>query len=431
MSGLELITVPPAPPPPLRPDVTFSYAALAFLCSWWMQIDAQWIEDEESESSQGGTLLHHAMSSFSTCGKGKELLPEGETTLHALYVQAKLWLVERRGTGRLIGLRSEKAFAYDLATRTARELVDPPGLEGTRWYADKELRPLHGIKPTEWCGRVDLWAWGTDAAGNSVLYLWDYKFHFQPDHLDARAQLEVGALALSRALGITRVIATAVHVWEDRVDDKEVYELGPADLNRIANEVDALARRPANDPQPLDGAHCKARYCPARASCPTTRAAAEDGINLIPAERLAKLPPRRPVGEPATTNDAAAWKLVAADLLEELAKAMRAEGRAYADANGGIVDSEGRVFSGQPQTTEKPDLTVPGAVDVVLAHGGDFAIKEVTTWTALEDEIGKPLALKVREELRKLNALNVSTFPVYKARTPKVEGAKTSRKRAS
>jgi hypothetical protein len=346
------------------------------------------------------------------------------------------WLKSKR----VVGMRAEVAYAYDLASRTARELPDPPGETNPRWYADRELRKKYGILDSEWCGRIDLVCFGHDEHG-SFLRIWDYKFHFGPEHEDATAQLEVCALAVARTYGLARVEAIAVHVWEDReVLEEPVGQEGPAgrlelsefQLASIAADVADFARGPANDPQPNGGAHCKARHCPARVACPLTAQAVQGALAAAPPEKLTPGVATAFTKDPET-NDEGADALVAIDLLEQALAAKKASVKALADRLNGIRLSNGKEYSGgAPQVSETPNLDHPGAVELLRELHADFAIKTSTTWSALDEALGAEGAKLAREKLTAIGAVKASApFHKYMARKV-VAGAKAlAAKRAS
>lgn len=404
--------------------LTFSRAELVRACGYWLRSDAVWSEDASSPYAAGGTRVHRALAILVAGGVLE--LPE-EPELRALYARGREWLLEHR-TGRL---EAEAAFAYDLETGTGRRLEDPPGA-GARWYADATLRAKHGVRETEVCGRVDLLAVAWDEHG-SFARIADYKCHFGPEWLDARAQLELSALAVARALGVDRVQAVGVHLWTDieteeewigehrRNADGEPYgrpELGPDALRAIAEAL-AFDVAEAEGAQPTEGAHCMARYCPARLACPVTQAAVDSAVALIPAEQLAR---RHSFATPATTAEHGAWKLAAIALVRERLEAEEAEVKALADRLGGIVLSDGRVYGARVQPRESPILTVPGALEVLQDMGLDFAVEPRTSWEAIAELAGSARAKQARAALRAIGATKRTEGPVYAAR--KAERAK-------
>jgi hypothetical protein len=425
----------------LRPDFSFSKRELARRCGWWLRPESQWI-DTFGAYAKLGTIVHHALAAVE--GKGLLELPE-DPSARAIFVKGRAWLMERkkeRSDGRLLRmLRPEVAFAYDVASDTARELADPPGETNVRWYADKLLRLKYGILPTEVCGRLDLVGFGSDEWG-PFAWIADYKCHFGPDFVTARSQLEIGALAVARAWKIDRVQAVGVHIWEEaRENETGVFEewiaekdesgallLGPSGVPELgAGALDAIAVAvrdelgdPDDDETPNPGPHCADRYCQAAAACPATLKAATSALSLVPAERLAR--GKYDVTEPTTSNDQAAWFLVALDLLEKFIEAKKAEVRAFADAQGGIVDHEGGLYSGKIVPRELPMLIGrPGALEALQALGLDFAIELRTSWTAMVEaggggKAGEALALKARLALRSLGATTQTEGPVYKSR---------------
>lgn len=407
----------------LRPDFTFSRAPLVESgCVTWLQLDIAWV-DSTSEAAERGTKGHHVAACEH---KGIAVtMPTDDPGLCAMIEQARTWRAERFGGDPILrdSLQAEVAFAYDVETKTGRLLVDPPGETNVRWYADRVLRPRYGVKPSEIPGRLDLFGRGVDAKGAYLLNV-DYKFHSAVEWSEARAQLEYQALALARTYGINRVKVVALHLWEDVEWHEEAYELDEAALNDIEWRIYLLAfATPANDNAPVPGAHCRKRYCPARATCPVS---GEVVGELLPADRLVRRPSEAPaapfkVREPITGNDHAAFKRVAIDLLKEVAKQLQTEVDAWADAHGGIVDSDGDVYSGKPVTRASPDLSVPGAVELLQERGLFLALQTetTTTWKAIANAgEGKRTADEVRLALEKIGALKTSSYIDYRARKP-------------
>jgi hypothetical protein len=442
----------------IRLDFTFSKAGLALLpilpllaqcrvgappsagpvepepdCRAWLEDAATWTETT-SEYAEAGTVVHKALAPLV---KGGILeLPE-KPGLRAMFGYAKAWLLEHRFVKHakdgqrhpIFSLRAEVVFAYDVETREGRELADLPGLEGTRWYVDAELRAKHGIRPSEICGRLDLVGQGIDDLGAFAI-VDDYKFHFGPEMSEAVGQLAMGGLAVCKALGFERVKVTGVHVWEDREPVLEQYEFTDWELDTVAVRIDELAHPlAANDPSPHGGAHCKAMRCPARAGCALGGEVVAEIVPapLVPAGALVRA--AHPFLRPVATNEDAAWALVAIDLLEELVAAKKAEVKAFADAKGGILLSNGTVYSGAVQNRTAPDLSVPGAIEAMQKLGLDFAMKTSTTWSAIKEHGGSEGEKAARAALELANAVKKSMTTVYMAR--KVETAAKAGRKAS
>jgi hypothetical protein len=415
----------------LRPDWSFSKADLAKKCSWWMQEGVPWNDGPDTTYRSGGRVVHHALAVLTNDGAVTAL---EDPTLQAMYDIARSWLLEESGylapakgetlyprpdgLAPRLDLRAEVAFAYDLETRTARELVDPPGERNPRWYADDALRAKHGIRESEVCGRVDLVCRGWDELGAFVEVL-DWKFHFGPHFLSAEEQLKVCGLAVGRAYNIDRVRVRAMHVWDEgRPTPEELPEMGEVELDTVANWLEDLALDFVGA-EAHDGPHCTKRHCPAAVVCPKTTAAVNDSEDLVPADRLAR-GGGRSLTRPIKTVEDAAWTLTALELVKLALAAKLGELNAFVDQIGGLP-VEGGVYSGQPQPGESVDLSVPAAFEVLEQHDVELAIKKVVTWDDIKKIGGAARARAVREACKARGAIKVTPKTVYDVRKPKVE----------
>lgn len=419
----------------MRPDFTFSKLGLARACKWWLLPEVPWV-DTASEYALRGRALHQAMAAIVSGG----VLELADDPLdRALYAQARAWLCEKgflQQSGKykgkpLMGLRAEVAFAYDLETHEARELVDPPGWDA-RWYADPAKRaaytgPGGPISASEVCGRVDILTRGVDAEG-AFLFVGDYKFHFGGVHAapppDARAQLEICALAASKVFGIDRVETVGIHVYEDRVVPEIVGtprvnadgvvgtpELGTFALYMVAADLDDLAHPAANDPVPHSGPHCGARYCPARAACPLT---AEVVADVLPAESLVR---KRSLKGALEDNAHALWARDAGERLVAVGKELVAKAQAYADTHEGIVEEDGQVYAAELVPSESVDL--PRAEPILAELGLAKAIERTVTWASVKRAGGDEKV--VRAKLRDAKALATKWSRRYGTRPAKRE----------
>lgn len=325
----------------IRPDVTFSVAALLESCGWWAMPGVVWREFA-SEFAEGGTTVHAAVTALVT--DGIDVAP-ADPTLGAMYRAIRGWLMENRLVkpaadlpGRplrgVAGLRAEVAYAYDTATGRARELVDPAGWD-RRWYADPSRRAAYNgpggpIRASEVPGRLDLLCVSIDASGGLLRNI-ELKCHFAPhSRAEARAQLEIQSLAAARVpgpdgVGTDRIRPLALHVWEDgilveHVDEQGRWrfsppgelgiagELGAWELTAIADRWAGFARRAAagNDPVPHAGPHCGERGCKARASCPVTTKIVEE--ELFPSARLVRREVEQALDVTAAPDSHGSWR---------------------------------------------------------------------------------------------------------------------------
>jgi len=387
-----------------------SRSELARHCTYWMRGDVAWTDGDSPEASKGREI-HAAAARYVS---GEVIEPFEDPELRMMFGRLRDWL-ERASRG-LIGMRPELAIAYDPAADTARVLEDPPG-EDARWYAVPELRAKYGVKEGEIPMRLDLLCRGVDQHGAFVRYV-EYKCHFGPDHVDAEAQAQTGALFAARAFGVTRAKATVVHVWADREVLEEPYELEEFELDAEAFELAKLASAPAAA-DANEGPWCEERHCGARAACKATAEYAESAVALLPAEQLVRV---RNLEKPIASDADAAEKLVAMKLFkayaEERLEAYEREVKAWADARGGFPVGKGQVYAGKPQVSATPDLMAPGALEVLEELELDFAIEQKTSWTAIEAVSDAKTAKVARERLEAIGAVKTSSSVVYKARKP-------------
>lgn len=151
----------------------------------------------ESEWTQRGTAIHEFLENVSKVGRDAalELVDEEfRETCEQLNLD---------GLQDLFGLAAEVAFAYDVTTDTARELGRGEG----RKYDD--------VKENELPATLDVVGMRKVSAGIRGLVV-DWKSGFTTKRRIADvAQLDVGALCVSRAYGADIVEVQLVHVAED------------------------------------------------------------------------------------------------------------------------------------------------------------------------------------------------------------------------
>jgi len=395
--------------------LTGSLAALVHHCTHLLGDDVAWNETPEGAKERAkGVTTHRMLAAVANDGV---LEATDDVDIRALYAAGRAWMDQRvkaMGARRPVW-RGEVALAYDPTTDTARELVDAPGVDA-RWYALPELRAAYAgpggpVRDTEICMRLDLAAMGMDEEG-AFAWVADYKCHFGPDAISAKDQLELAALAASRAWNVDRVKVVGVHLWTDRPTVEEPYELTAFGLDDVARFYAELAAAPAPG-EANDGPWCTSRHCKARATCPRTQEAAKELEALIPAEQLTR---GRSVVGPLVTNEDGAQRIVTLQLLEELIAVEWKRVDAFADAQGGILTKTGEVYSGKDEPAESPNLAAAGAVEVLEKLGLDFAIKQSTSFQAIKANGGQPRVDEARAQLRAIGALKVTARLVYKAR---------------
>lgn len=273
-------------------------------------------------------------------------------------------------------------------------------------HVGRQGRDYTAAPPDDFCGTADL-----VAVCPGMVIVYDYKTT-QPGQTPADASDQLRALSLmaARAYGKPKAAYAAIIVDENGCWPEDLVTLDAFDLDGIAAELRALLEKDHTNSEPTPGPHCSERYCPARAACPVTTGAMGD--TLVKADRLI----RHKFSEQIATPDHAAWLLTACELVEDGLKAVRGQLRAYADEHGGIALSDGSVWAGSEVTTERPDLTVPGALGKVPSA----AIEQTATWSGIEKAVGKAEAKAVREALQALGAVRSSSFRKYSASKPKL-----------
>ena len=343
-------------------------------------------------AATSGTEMHAAIDDL-IMGQSLDGHPEHARRKASLAAEALRPLLETA-----TGIRSEAAYEYSLATDAAVYLG-----RGRDAYANADRESL--------CGTADL---VLDFA-DGVPVVIDHKSWSPGQDVDARAQLRTLALLVARAMGRESVKTATLLVgdnearlvWGDTLDafelDAEAHDLR-AELARIPNA------------EPVPGPHCAGRYCPAIATCEATT---EAMAHTIPADMLVRSHRLSPV---IVDNDHAAWTFAALRMVEaatdEISKALKA----YADAHGGVLLSDGTIYAGHETTRETLDLSVPGAVEAVRAAGAEDAISYSSSKAAVERTIGKASKALV-EELSAMGAIKSSTFTTYKATKPKKRAA--------
>lgn len=267
---------------------TASRTALLAACGWWARPEAEWF-DVAGPSAERGNRFHEPIDRYIKTGVREEVAED----VRAEYEVAIDW-VEDYGRRYLL---SEVAFAWD-PVRDVAEVLKTTG----RDYAEAQARGLV-------CGTADVVAVTSD--GKAALIA-DWK---TGDGSGAGSQLRTLALMATRALKLDSVTVVALEVTAAGVREVCREDLDVFDLDAHAGELaELLAAVPTAEPVP--GPHCGERYCPARASCPAGREAAEQ---LVPVDALV---PHRMSVEIASP-DHAAWMLDRVRLVEAACKSVK------------------------------------------------------------------------------------------------------------
>lgn len=165
-------------------------------------------------------------------------------------------------------MSTECAFAYDVASDTAREL-------------GHVQRKYVGLTPYEIPGQVDLLARGTRTR------IVDHKGHERVEPAATNTQLATYALMVARTYGLDEVDVAIAYKdgWLDTAT------LGPLELDAHAVRLRQLqidVARAVRDPQPRIGRQC--RYCEAFMSCPAQADLRRETDTVLPMRIEASLP---------------------------------------------------------------------------------------------------------------------------------------------
>lgn len=256
----------------MRP--TASGAALLHACGYPFRDDVKLPPSPPSREATRGTifgLLVEARINGTPDAPGiPEMLatldPDEARRVHVMWAHASKWLDERKR----LGWCAERAFAYDPATDVGREL---PRTE----HRDYDTHATS----SEVCATLDITSLEEDVV---VVRDWKTKAPGAPE-VDAREQLEWCALFAARAWGYDSARIETLVVTEAGISVENVIHLDMFDLAAIGERIKAdVARIPGAEP--VDGDHCRERYCKAIAVCPKTTEALAPA--LLPVEALTK-----------------------------------------------------------------------------------------------------------------------------------------------
>lgn len=398
-----------------------SKRALAAECLYWARGDVEVPEGAASCLADLGSALHEGASEeiegvdglitltpadLERIADKWELADKARDTLRALHATWTAWWAEFSKTAE--GWRTEIPFSYSASHDVAIEL---PKREESRDY---------NVGPNDLPGTIDIHRVDLAAKRGWVL---DIKTGRPPkravDHIE---QLLHGAVCLQRFYGLDVVTVGIVHVMTDRVKP-DTFDLDAFDIDVAAAEMRGeLGRIPGAEPKA--GTHCKERWCPARAVCPTTRAALSHVLPILPSSPIGV---ETALAGPVASEAAARALYVGLPLLEEWIGERKEAIKAFADANGGVRFPDGRVYSGADSQRETLRLDVAGAEDAlrsVLGDAAEEAIDRKATKSSVERAARKIAARgqlgAMRDDaidaMRKAGAVKRSTFKEYRLR---------------
>lgn len=391
-----------------------STRALRKLCSYWVRDDVVLVEDAATDARDDGEDLHElARAEIDGDDDGVVASERAVAMMDRLRP-----ILDRLRARAGATAYSEVALGYDPATGKSRIFRDDEGRIRTK--LSREERDALAL-PGEYVGSIDLLLVFRDREDRPVsIEIADHKTTYvggEPQ--DATEQLVTYGTIAADALGVPESLVYPIVV------DESVARLGDGimlDELSIAAELDEIQTELTEDVSrslPIYGPWCRRRYCKARASCPAIQRAMRTALahHVEPADML------RPNYIPgAGIADLVAEDVVrihiARKLLEDLEKGMKADERAWLDKHGEVLFPDGSRLVLQPQTTEKPNLAVEGALDVVEEAGGGAAIKQSLAWSDLAKLLGEDASDKIREDLRAIHALKISSYSKPVLRPP-------------
>jgi hypothetical protein len=388
-----------APPQVIyRPDppqaFTASKSAILAHCNWWLAPGARW--DNASHAGAELGVEKHGLASAEIDGSDFE----ASDRAHEAFEAMRPLLAELASRGDAF---AEVAFAYDPVTDTARILSEGKSREEAYSLA----------APHEVTGTADLMVVGRGVHQGTV-FIDDHKSWAPGVHVDAKDQLRTLGMFAARALNLENVEIGTVLMGDFEARRVDVEVLDYFAIEKIAGELTDRLQAPIVPPNP--GAWC--RWCPHRTFC----SVAEQAIDQVVDDAIADtLPASALVRDRKLTldiQDAAQLEFTihALMLVDQRRKAIWREACRFADREGGVTLSDGRVFSGKEVTVERPLLDVPGAVNEIQLAGAGEAIVPHATWAAITQAIGKTQALALRETLRAIGAVDAKTSPRYRIR---------------
>lgn len=315
--------------------------------------------------------------------------------------------------------RAEVALAYNVETGTARELPCrderdyADAREGELWGSLDHVRITHDKR-----------------TGEIVLVVRDYKTgRYTMGKSPGRAgQLRAGAVAAAAWLGHTGPVVVELA----QVDDKGVWIkfdwLDPFELCVIHGELKALYELITNQvghDVPKPGAWCRALYCPIRANCPATEAAANAIVKAAE--------PPFPLTGWISSPEHAAYIRHRLAVLEAVLEERKHAINTFAETTP-IPCEDGKVYAQREKQSRTLKIEAPGAVGVLRRHFGDHAddALDMKSSIAAIDRVarkvspprkGPALARKVFAELEEIGALYQSTWTKFEEFKPKKEEA--------
>ena len=378
---------------------TASHSAALTHCNAWLADDARWLDAPRPGTTLG--IQKHGLMQAEVDGSDAE----GSEKAHDAVGAFRPLLDEVAMLGDTI---AEVSLAWSPVADEGRELARG---EGRGAYAR--------LQPGEVGGTADLCVL---AVAESKAYVVDYKSWAPGVDVDAREQLRTLALFVSRAYGVEEVEVRTGLMGESEGKWADVETFDYFDLEQIAVERAEQLARPIGPPVPGPGC----RWCPHRADCAVARAAVDALADTVPAEMLAR---SHKLSLDVVDDAHMEWQLAMIPLVLARTEAVLVATKAYAErkqqAGTPAVFADGREYTNQPTTVERPALEELGAIETIRDYGAEGAIRMSTSWDALDKEIGKEKAGELRRVLHDAGLTRSRVQDSFRARkTPEMKSAK-------
>jgi len=254
--------------------ISASRLELAVDCTAWVDMS---YEDLPGKAAVFGSAFH----ACAALGRG--------ATLDAVAAQLSRFDLSKVDQGRLVRMwagwrhrwpdyeppnaRYEVAFAYDPIDGQVHEL----GSDIDRQYEE------HGAKPHHLVGSVDVLG-----VEGPLGYVIDHKTGRRTTESQDNLQLAFAAYCLHKIAGVDEV-HVALH-YIDETGRITTDESLLVDFNHIEQTLQEIHARRLHKEAPRPGPHCKAKWCPARDTCPARVEKLEDkGAQVIPLTGLAQV----------------------------------------------------------------------------------------------------------------------------------------------
>lgn len=343
--------------------ISASKRALLDFCKWFARPEVHSPRGAQTAQQRGGIGLHALVDAHFVSLVTGATPPEPEAFTAGMPAGQAAETIElfeafRRDPFSRIPWLTERAFAYDPATDTARPLKT----EHARDYRD--------LRPGEIPGTPDAHLY---EAETRTVHVGDWK---RGEGNEAREILSNGqgehnALALARAYDATTAVVSEVDFTPDgpvirqRTFDAEQLD---ASALRLADQIEQVSRS-----EPTPGPHCAELWCPAQAICPAT---SRYQMALVPGPAL-----EFQIDNP----EQLAFGLHRIAAIRSACDVYEAQANRYADEHGGTISlPDGRKYGRFETHPRSLDMNVNDAPPLLVQLGYRDAATITVSKAALE-----------------------------------------------